>query len=61
MPSCPQGLRGGWRWGEEDRGSDLFCTRGISASTVNRLVRRVVRVISAQGSAAGDLAQIDRF
>lgn len=29
----------------EDRGSDQFCTRGISASTGNPFARRVVRVI----------------
>ena len=29
----------------KDRGSDRFCTRGISASTGNRLLQRVVRVI----------------
>lgn len=29
----------------EHRGSDQFCTRGISASTGNPFARRVVRVI----------------
>ena len=33
------------RMNNYDRGSDQFCTRGISASTGNPFARRVVRVI----------------
>ena len=47
MPSCPQGLRGGWRWGEEGgrkKENPLLFAFAIATTSVKGLILKGKRV-----------------
>ena len=47
MPSCPQGLRGGWRWERKEGGkkiSPLLFAFAIATTSVRGLILRGKRV-----------------
>ena len=47
MPSCPQGLRGGWRWGEEGgrkKEPPLLFAFAIATTSVKGLILKGKRV-----------------